>query len=291
MKKTRSEKQIMQLNNARKMWHATDKPSYTVVDTLRYSLAILSEGLGENQAKRFLAKINIEAPSTSSFYKSQKVLYEIIEEFTSSLLYQVKANLQPNTIFGLDCSWSSRRNAAHAIVVFLDIRTKLIFDFVIISRNPNISDFEFTSASNLMESEAVKFKSNEYIANYKFVGFVHDFDLDSAPAFHPDQNRGQMIEYLDPGHLKKVLESLIVSYNDNNHLYQLKNHILRRFSQIVRNRNLTTEMKVRLWYQTPEWIINSCNTTGYLTNEEKHRRRVTPEESLKTLNGLLKDAE
>ena len=206
--KKRSEKQIMQLNYARKMRHDTDKPSCIVVDTLRYCLAIISEGFGETQAKRFLAKINIEAPSTSSFYKSQETLYEIIDEYIKNLLDQIKENLQPNTIFGLDCSWSSRRNAAHAIVVFIDIRTKLIFDFVIISRNPNVSNFDFHSPSNLMETEAVKFKSNEYLANYKFVSFVHDFDLETALAFHPDQNCGQIIEYLDPGHLKKVLANL-----------------------------------------------------------------------------------
>ena len=56
----------------------------------------------------------------------------------------------------------------------------------------------------MMENAAVKSKKNEYLKNYKFIGFVHDFDVDTAPALQPDDGSGQLIEYLDPGHLKKL---------------------------------------------------------------------------------------
>ena len=56
-----------------------------------------------------------------------------------------------------------------------------------------------------MENVSVKSKKEEYSKNYKFVGFVHDFDVDTAPALQPDDETGQLIEYLDEtGQLKKL---------------------------------------------------------------------------------------
>ena len=66
-------------------------------------------------------------------------------------------------------TWSARRNAAHAIVVFMDIRTKLIFDYVIVSRNPDVSDIDFYDTSNMMENAAVKEKKKMNI--YKIINF------------------------------------------------------------------------------------------------------------------------
>ena len=107
----------------------------------------------------------------------------------------IRKNLLPDTIFGLDCSWSARRNAANAIVVFSDIRSKMIFDFVIISRNKEISDFVFNDSSNMMECAAVKFKKDQFINDYKYIGFIHDFDLDTAAAFQTNTETGQLIEF------------------------------------------------------------------------------------------------
>lgn len=171
----------------------------------------------------------------------------------------IRDNLEPGTIFGLDCSWSVRRNAAHPIVVFMDVRTKLIFDYVIVSRDPEVSDIEFFDTSNMMENAAVKFKKDEYLKNYKFVGFVHDFDIDTDPPFQPDDSSGQLIEYLDPGHLKKVLGNKIRYHNANNCLFKLKENIVRRFNYIVRNTKFSIEEKVKEWHNTPNWIIRNCS--------------------------------
>ena len=174
------------------------------IDPVRYCLAVISEGLGETQVK-LLAKLIIESPSAYVFYQAQKKkkkLIELVEKYTSNFLSYIYSNLPA------DCSRSARRNAEHAIVVFMDIRTKLFFDFIIVSRNPSISDIEFHGPSNMMEKVAVQYVRNKYINNYKSVGFVHDFDVDTAPAFHPDSETGQLIEYLDPGHLKKELENV-----------------------------------------------------------------------------------
>lgn len=200
----RSKKQIEQFNEAKKKRHQQNEDEVLIIiDATRYCIAIITEGLGETQARRFLAKLNIVSPSRTAFYKAQQRIDPIITNYINQLLAHIRSLLKTNTIFGLDCSWSARRNAVHAIVIFLDVQTKLIFDYVIVSRNPKVSDIEFYDSSNMMEVAAVKSKCNYFKTNYKFVGFVHDFDLDTAPAFQPDEETGQLIEYLDPGHLKK----------------------------------------------------------------------------------------
>lgn len=261
------------------------------IDPLRYCFAVLSEGMGETQARRFLAKINIVPPSITEFYNAQKKVDEIIVDYTQKMLNFIKSLLSSNTIFGLDCSWSSRRNATHAIVVFMDVQSKLIFDYVIVSRNAKVSDIEFYESSNMMENAAVKYKSKQFVNNYKFVGFIHDFDLDTAPAFQPDSETGNLIEYLDPGHLKKVVENKFDSFNGENHLYQLKDHIIKRFSTIVRNKEISIEKKVELWYQTPQFIIENCDSKGYLVNSRNKKRRVSPETAKNTLQSFLTETE
>ena len=68
----------------------------------------------------------------------------------------------------------------------MDIKTKLIFGKVIISKDPSVSDidFDFDGPSNLMENAAIEAKKQEYLSNYKFIGYVHDFDVDTTPSFH-----------------------------------------------------------------------------------------------------------
>ena len=51
----------------------------------------------------------------------------------------------------------------------MDIRTKLIFDYVIVSRNPDVSDIDFYDTSNMMENAAVKEKKKMNI--YKIINF------------------------------------------------------------------------------------------------------------------------
>ena len=110
--------------------------------------------MSETQARRFLAKIDIKPPSKNAFYKSQNKLAPLIAKLVDDDMKAVRESLLPDSIFGLDCSWSGRRGATHAIVIFMEMRTKLIFDKVIVSKNPDVSDIEFHSTSNLMESAA-----------------------------------------------------------------------------------------------------------------------------------------
>ena len=58
------------------------------------------------------------------------------------------------------------------------MRSKLIFDKVIVSKNSDVSDIDFHKSSNLMESAAVKSKVEKLTKMYKFIGFAHDFDVD-----------------------------------------------------------------------------------------------------------------
>ena len=194
---------------------------------------------------------------------------------------EVRDNLPRDAIFGIDCSWSGRRNASHAIVIFMEMRSKLIFDKVIISKDEKVSDFPYSGPSNLMENAAVLSKRDMYVSNYRFIGFVHDYDSDTAPILHPDPLTGQLIEYLDPGHLKRTLENIFKSHNTQHELWQLKEHILNRFLYIVRKKNLTTEERLNLWYETPDYIIKSGIKTGYLTNTTKSKdgRKYTTKEA------------
>ena len=181
----RSTKQIYTLQQARLRRHSTSDelnfflPQDKNISPETYCLAALSEGLGETQCRRFLSKLNIPPPSKSEFYEAQNNLFEKIEKISQKSLQFIREQLTPDTVFGLDCSWSSKRNAAHSIVIFMDMKTHLIFDKVIVSRNKEVSDLEFYGPSNMMEYAAVRSKCEEYKSNYKFVGFVHDFDVNT----------------------------------------------------------------------------------------------------------------
>lgn len=96
-------------------------------------------------------------------YKCQDELTSIIKKYGKISLNSVISNLPNITIFLIDFSWPSCRKAAHSIVVFLDIRSKLKFEFLIVSKSSKISDIDFHSLSNLMENEALKFKREKYI--------------------------------------------------------------------------------------------------------------------------------
>ncbi|KAK8886770.1 hypothetical protein M9Y10_042239 [Tritrichomonas musculus] len=148
--------------------------------------------------------------------------------FWSSLLSE---NLPPNTFFGLDCSMSARRNAKHAINVFID------------------------------------------------------------PAFQPVFKTGQLIEYLDLGHLKKGLGNIFDLHNSNNHLYKLKEYITARFNYIVRRKDISIEEKVAEWQLTPDWVMKNCKNKGYLDSEKKRKRRISPDEAKNTLKEFLKESE
>ena len=245
----------------------------------RYVIATLTEGLGETQARRFLAKIDIKPPNPKTFYRAQKRLEGKIAKIVENDMAFVRANLQADSIFGLDCSWSGRRGASHAIVIFMEMRSRLIFDKVVVSKNPKVSDIEFHSTSNLMETMAVKSKVEYLTKNYKFIGFVHDFDIDTAPILHRDENCGQLVEYLDPGHLKKTLENPFKTHNTDGALYKLKNEVISRFASIVRNQNLSTAEKLEKWLSLPDEIIKNGKNKGYLIADEKKKskRRITPE--------------
>lgn len=289
----KSQKQKDQFKNVQSLRHPKNQVFIIPIeiDPVRYCLASLSEGLGESQSRRFLAKLNIPPPSSSAFYAAQRKLNDIITEYLNALLAMIRENLSQDTIFGVDCSWSARRNASHAIVIFMDVRSKLIFDYVIVSRNPQVSDIEFHDSSNMMEVAAIKSKREQYIRNYKYVGFCHDFDLDTSPSLQPDDETGLLIEYLDPGHLKKVLDNIFNSYNNDNHLFNLKENIMMRFNYIVRNKKLTVDEKVTLWHQTPQWIINNCKSKGYLVNITKRKRRISPSTAENTLKDFLNASE
>ena len=42
------------------------------------------------------------------------------------------------------------------------------------------------------------------------------FDVDAAPPFQPDDETGELIELLDPGHLKSKLENILKAHNTDN---------------------------------------------------------------------------
>ena len=285
----RSTSQINALNLARSLRHLNAlqniDPFPFQNNQFQYCLAVLSEGLGETQARRFLAKCGIPALTPDEFYSQQNKLDSKIEIILEKHLQETRASLGPQTVFGVDCSWSARRNAQSAITIFMDTKTNKIFDKVIVSRDPNISDFYFRGPSNMMEFEAIKRKASEIKTNYKYIGFVHDFDVHTAPCLQPEKETGQLIEFLDPGHLKKTLDNIFKQHNTENYLYQLKNTILSRFSEIVRNKTLTIEQKVAEWYNIPNFIINSTSPKikkGYLvpltSSSQKEKKSISCDE-------------
>ena len=57
--------------------------------------------------------------------KHKTIFLKKIEKISQKSLQFIREHLTPDTVFGLDCSWSSKRNAAHSIVIFMDMKTHL----------------------------------------------------------------------------------------------------------------------------------------------------------------------
>ena len=150
----------------------------------RYVLAAITEGMSETQAFRFTAKCGIYLYSKNEFYKAQEALSPKIIQLVQEDLKLIRDNLPDDSIIGTDCSWNGRRNALSAVVFFLEVHSGMIFDYCIVSRDKEISDIDFHKSSNMMEAAGVAALADKYRNNYKFIGFVHDFDLNSSPIFH-----------------------------------------------------------------------------------------------------------
>ena len=53
-------------------------------------------------------------------------LFEKIEKISEKSMKLIRDNLPDETFFGLDGSWSVKRNASHAIVIFMDMKSQLV---------------------------------------------------------------------------------------------------------------------------------------------------------------------
>ena len=104
-----SPKRKLQLTRARRNKQKRIKARFSKIELRRFALAVLTEGLGETQARRFLAKLNIKSPGPNAFYREQDKLADIIEKIVEDDFKIIQSNLPPCSIFGLDCSWSGRR--------------------------------------------------------------------------------------------------------------------------------------------------------------------------------------
>ena len=59
----------------------------------QYTLAVLSERMGETKARRFLAKLGITPPSADSFYHTQTEMLPSIENYLNETLRTIRENL------------------------------------------------------------------------------------------------------------------------------------------------------------------------------------------------------
>lgn len=148
-------------------------------------------------------------------------------------------------IISYDGSWSSRRNATHCIVEFMDQRNKIVdFDFMSrIHLGQEKKDDSYDGPSNKMEEILVEKLTKKWKNDKNFQAFVHDGDLKTAKHWKSDDPIPDPVELHDLNHSKKTVEKVFNNFNTSNELFGMKKHVLKFFAKVCRLKNKKIEQK------------------------------------------------
>lgn len=268
------------------------KTTYQITNIIRYVISVAICGMSQQQAQIFLLYNNITPPTKAQFYACQQMLIPIFEKLAREICKKFADEKNDGFYIRYDGSWSSRRNATHCLVEFINEDGKII-DFEYMSRiKCTILRVEtgYFGPSNRMETLLVEILTERWKHNQKVKGFVHDGDL-KTPKFWQSDNEDEVpiIELHDPGHAKNRLSTIFDHSNSNKNLYGLKTQVISYFSYIVKTTKYTNDEKIQKWNSLEDKLRENPPLKSYL-NPSSWRYKEQFEECHKTLTNFINNS-
>lgn len=111
--------------------NAATRQPFRIKDCIRFVISVARCGMNRAQADEFCYSNDIIPPTKNQFYLCQGQLIPIIEMLARQCCEEERKKIVGPYIISYDGSWSSRRNATHCIVEFMNQRNKIVdFDFM-----------------------------------------------------------------------------------------------------------------------------------------------------------------
>lgn len=255
---------------------AKKKKLFNITNVVRYVLSVARCGLSQSQAEEFCLSNDIVPPTKAQFFKCQLELIPIIEKLARECCEEAKNGMKAPYILTYDGSWSSRRNATHCIVEFINEDNKIV-DFDYMSRL-NLQEKKkgmegYSGPSNKMEEILVQKISARWKDDTNLRAIVHDGDIKTWKYWKSDPNDFPGVAELhDPGHMKKTLAKVFDEYNYKRQLYGLKKHVIKYFAVVCKLQNITMAEKIEKWMSLKKFLKQK-NPNKYYWNPKKRRAR------------------
>ena len=194
-------------------------PYSDVVKNLHTYISLIS-GAGFSKHIELASLLNFHCPTETTLLAHLKSILPDLEKVaTASCEANIQEILKHDSEYkfnvSLDCAWSSKRDALHAVITLIDINTNKILDFRIVSRHPELIKFKSPKilvepkiSPGLMESYALRdmLKSDLW---KKIKVFCSDGDVKDSTMI---ENSGAQLSHVrDPNHVIKSAFSKIVT--------------------------------------------------------------------------------
>lgn len=238
-----------------------------ISNVIRYVISVAICGMTQQQAQIFLLYNDITPPTKAQFYACQQMLIPIFEKLAREVCKRFADEKDDWFYIRYDGSWSSRRNASHCLVEFINEYGKII-DFEFMSRikcSYLRVETGYFGPSNRMETLLVEILTERWKHNQKVKGFVHDGDLKTPKLWQTnDEDEVPVIELHDPGHAKNRLSTIFDNANTNKNLYGLKTTIISYFSYLIKTPKYSNDEKINKWNHLEEKLRENAPLKSYL---------------------------
>ena len=175
--------------------------------TRKLLFSVFRNGSGYTSEVGTAAEFGTPLNLHSRFYRYQSELLPKALELAAKSCKECFDAHSPNTV-SVDAGWSVPRNAPFSVVDIIDIETKKVVDFQILTSNtyetihPNLT-YMTHKASNTFEAAGVRIMADRIVL-HTARKFVHDKDVQVKNILIDEKNLN-IAERADPNHLAKSL--------------------------------------------------------------------------------------
>ena len=192
-------------NHMLELKKCTKHVTETITNVSKFVLSVILSGTTFAKASLLLTLNDVSAPSSSSFFRIQHKVTDVLVSMARTSCNYWKNLMQKGSTILFDGSWSQKREAPFCFVQIIDNTLRKIVDYEVVAKSFGKFKGNYNGPSNQMEGAALqtlfsRWKSNELIKSY-----VHDGDLKVNKII---SNIGMKISELqDPGHkIKNVMK-------------------------------------------------------------------------------------
>ena len=190
-------------------------------------------GFTEASAQRFAAFLHVRPPSYADITEAMETILPVLEDMAHESASEYAENLEPGAVISLDGSWYHRRHGHMCILDVIDIKTRKIVDFEIVTKKSVKRNGDTDSAPEALEGVAFQLMVNRLKENKNITEVVKDGDVAIDSMIHKAEWNVKITK--DPNHELKHFEKKFFSIVDSRRkdFYGLGKPILNRLKQIL----------------------------------------------------------